>query len=184
MAGALIILKHEHRVIERALHALDGICLRLEWGENVPASALLQLVDFVSTFADCFHHGKEEAHLFPLLERQGIEVEGGPLGAMKQQHQLERELTDRMSLAAEGYRCVDPYSRGRFLEAARRYSAHLLSHIEREDTILFRIADEILDESDKESLSEAFKKAGAELGPGEYEKYERLASTLERTWGV
>jgi hemerythrin-like domain-containing protein len=184
MSGALIILKHEHRVIERALHAVDGICLRLEWGENVPASALSQFVDFISTFADCYHHGKEEAYLFPLLEQRGITREGGPLGAMEHQHQLERELTDDMRRAVEGYTDVDPDSRRRFIEAARRYSAHLLDHIEKEDSILFRIADEILDDSDKVSLFEAFKKVGGAVGPGQYEKYEHLASKLERMWGV
>jgi hemerythrin-like domain-containing protein len=89
-----------------------------------------------------------------------------------------------MSRAVEGYNDVDPNSRRHFIEAARRYSNYLLSHIEQEDSILFRIADEILDESDKESLSEAFKKDAAAIGAGQYEKYELLASTLERTWGI
>lgn len=36
MSEPLHTLKQEHRVIERALHALDGLCIRLEWGDRVP----------------------------------------------------------------------------------------------------------------------------------------------------
>ncbi|MFY9572632.1 MAG: hemerythrin domain-containing protein, partial [Blastocatellia bacterium] len=72
MTHPLHTLKHEHRVIERALRALDGVCARLQWGQQVPAEVLAQLVDFVSTFADRHHHGKEEACLFPVLQRHGI----------------------------------------------------------------------------------------------------------------
>jgi hemerythrin-like domain-containing protein len=177
-------LKHDHRVIERALRALDGVCARLHWGQHVPAEVLSQLVDFISEFADRYHHGKEEACLFPVLQRHGIVHEGGPLGAIEQEHRIESELTAEMHQAINGYRDVDPEARQRFVEAARRYSDHLLGHIDKEDGILLRLADEILDEGDKASLSESFRQAEASLGAGTYEKYERIASELERSWAL
>jgi hemerythrin-like domain-containing protein len=184
MTHPLNILKHEHRVIERALRALDGVCLRLEWGQHVPAEVLSQLVDFISTFADSYHHGKEETYLFPLLQREGIPHDGGPLGVIEQEHRIEGELTAEMGRAIKGYREVDPEARHRFVEAARRYTDHLLGHIEKEDGVLLRLADEILDEEDKASLREGFGKAEAELGAAVYEKYERIASELEHSWAV
>ena len=184
MTHPLNVLKHEHRVIERALRALDGVCTRLEWGQHVPAEVLSQLVDFISTYADRHHHGKEETYLFPMLQRQGIPRDGGPLGVIEREHRIESELTAEMRLATEGYRSVDPAARQHFIEAARRYTDHLLSHIDKEDGILLRLAEEILDEEDKTWLSEGFKRAEAELGAGTYAEYDRVASGLERSWAV
>ena len=184
MTQPLHTLKPDHRVIERALHALDGICMRIQWGERVPLSALSQVVDFISNFADCYHHGKEEAHLFPALRRQGIVYEGGPLGVMEHQHEIERELTDAMVGALEGYRDLDPEAAQRFSEAARKYTDHLIGHIEKEDSILFRLADEILDDEEKQGLGEAFDRAQAEFGVEALEKYEALATKLEAAWSV
>jgi hemerythrin-like domain-containing protein len=176
-------LKHEHRVIERALRALDGVCTRLEWGQHVPAEVLLQLVDFINTFADRYHHGKEETYLFPALQKEGIPRDGA-LASLEHEHQIESNLAAEMRLATEEYRSVDPAARQRFIDAARRYTNHLLGHIEREDSILFMLADEILDEDDKASLREGFKRAEAELGAGASEKYDRIASALEQQWAV
>lgn len=184
MTHALQMLKHEHRVIERALRALDGVCVRLQWGHNVPAGALSQLADFISTFADRHHHGKEEAYLFPVLQRHGFAQNGGPLGAIAREHQIESELSTKMHRAIEGYREEDPLARQRFVDAARKYVDHLLSHIDKEDAILLRLADEILDEEDIALLGAGFKQAEMELGAGVNEKYDGIASALEREWAL
>jgi len=184
MTHPLHILKREHRVIERALRALDGVCARLQWGQHVPAEVLSQLVDFISVFADRYHHRKEETYLFPVLQQRGILRDGGPLGVIENEHRIESELTAEMHRAVKGYRDVDPEARQRFVEAARRYTNHLLGHIDQEDAILLRLADEILDEKDKASLAEGFRRAEAELGAGTYDKYDRIASELERSWAV
>jgi hemerythrin-like domain-containing protein len=183
LAEPLHILKHEHRVIERALRALDGVCLRLEWGQNVPQDTLSRLVDFLSTFANRYHHVKEESYLFPALETHGITRDGGPLGAMDKEHEFERGLTSEMLQAVESYRDVEPTSRTRFVGAARPYMDHLLSHIANEDSILFRIADEVLDETEKTTLFESFE-AESRLAIHSLQEYERIAAQLEDSWGL
>ena len=184
MRQPLHALKHEHRVIERALRALDGICIRLEWGDPIPSSALTQLVEFINEFADRFHHGKEETYLFPALERRGIVRKGGPLAALREQHETERELTAEMRRAFEGYKDLKNESRQRFVEAARRYRNHLLAHMQTEDGILFRLASEVLEEADIAELSVGFDRAEGELTSRTRSEYESLASALENTWTV
>lgn len=171
-------------MIERALRALDGICLRLEWGDPVPSSALSQLVEFINEFADRFHHGKEEAYLFPALERRGIVSKGGPLAAIQEEHETERELTAEMRRALEDYKDLHPESRQSFIAAARRYSNHLVAHMRAEDSILFRLAGEILEEPDIAALKEGFDRAEVELTSRTREEYESLASELENDWTV
>jgi hemerythrin-like domain-containing protein len=178
------ILKHEHRIIERGLRALDGLCLNLEWGMPLAPQSLSQVVDFTSNFIDRFHHDKEETYLFPALVRHGIAEDGGPLGAMKREHQIETALTSELGRAIEGCKNGEVDAIKRFVEAAYKYSSHLIGHMQKEEAILFRVADEILDEEEKASLMADFRKAETELGADVYEKYERIATELEKEWAV
>jgi hemerythrin-like domain-containing protein len=184
MSRPFHILKHEHRIIERALRGLDGVCMRIESGSRVPAGALLEIVNFITTFADQYHHGKEETLLFPALERRGITREGGPLGVMEYEHQVERELIADLEQAIELYQEGDVEAAQRFVEAGRAYLRLLVGHIEKEDSILFRIGDEVLDDEDKAALAASFKKVNSTLGDRSLADFERLASELEEKWGV
>lgn len=184
MANPFHILKQDHRIIERGLRALDGLCLHLEWGMPLGPESLSQIVDFTSNFIDRFHHAKEEKYLFPALLRHGITEEGGPLSAMKHEHQIETALTSELGRAIEGCNNGDVDAIKRFVEAACRYSSHLIGHMQKEEAILFRVADEMLDEEEKTSLMADFRKAESELGADVYEKYERIATELENEWAV
>lgn len=184
MSRPFHILKHEHRIIERALRALDGVCSRFESGDSVPAPVLLEIVDFITTFADHYHHGKEETFLFPALERRGITREGGPLGMMEYEHQVERELTADLVQAISLYQEGNGEAIQRFVEASRSYLRLLVSHIEKEDSILFRIGDELLEEEEKAALARSFIQVDAELGGRTLADFELLASRLEEKWAL
>lgn len=60
----------------------------------------------------------------------------------------------------------------------------LVGRIEKEDGILFKLGDEILDEDDKSALSDGFKKFDAELGGSTTHEFEQIASELEEKWAV
>lgn len=184
MSRPFHILKHEHRIIERGLRALDGVCSRLEGANNIPVSALTEIVDFITTFADRYHHQKEELFLFPALERQGVMREGGPLGAMEYEHQVERELIADLEQAIDLYQEGDVEAAQRFVDAARTLLRLLVGHIEQEDSILFRIGDELLEDGEKAALIVSFRQADAALGSRTLQDYERLASELEDKWSV
>lgn len=184
MSRPFHILKHEHRIIERALRGLDGVCMRIESGIRIPAESLLEIVSFITTFADSYHHGKEEAILFPALDRRGITREGGPLGVLEYEHQIERELIGDLEQAIDLYKEADPEAAARFVDAARAYLRLLVGHIEKEDSILFRIGEEVLDDVEKAALAASFKQTDAILGERTLEDYERLASELEGKWAI
>jgi hemerythrin-like domain-containing protein len=184
MSDPFHILKHEHRIIERGLRALDGICLRLEWGEALPPETLAELVDFTSNFIDTYHHGKEETYLFPALEREGIEREDGPLGVIEREHEIESRLTGELIRAIDAYREGESEASRRFVEAARSYINHLISHMLKEETILFRIARELIDEPDLDNLMNYFNNPGAELKAIDIDRYDRMAKELEKKYSV
>ena len=184
MSKPFHILKHEHRIIERALRALDGVSARLVAEGPVPIGAVLEILEFITTFADRYHHAKEEKYLFPALERRGIARHGGPLGVMEYEHQVERELLAELRQSVEQYQEGNAQARERFVEAAGAFLRLLVGHIEKEDSILFRIGDEVLEDSDKAELAESFKQVETALGGRTVEDFERMASELENQWAV
>ena len=183
MKAPIEVLKAEHRVIEKALCALDGLCDCIERGGDVPAAALDELASFISTFADRFHHAKEEAHLFPALERHGLPAQGGPIAVMLHEHESGRRMAASLRLASEDYAKGDRKAADSFARTGRSFSEHLRSHIHKEDNILFMIADSVLDAGAMTSVTAGFQAAETEFGPGFRDKYEELAARLERDWG-
>lgn len=184
MSKPIEMLRREHRVIERALRTLDGICVKLQRGIEVPPETLSQLIDFIRTYADGFHHGKEEAHLFPALVESGVSLDGGIIGMMLEEHEAGRAFIAELTEAARDYDPSDPRTVRRFVLGAWRYMELLTIHIHKEENALFVIADEVLDDEALASLSEAFETADSKLGVGLHKKYERIAAELERAWAA
>jgi hemerythrin-like domain-containing protein len=175
------ILKHEHRVIEQGLRALDGLCLKLRTGEAVQPEMMARLFEFFQQFAIRIHHGKEEAHLFPALKHIGVREEGGVLGFLSDEHGLEQRLLGSLEVLVDLYRDGDATASDQFVETAIAFRDHLIGHMQQEDAVLFTLAEEMLDETIKAALLKSF----ASVGDSEVVKrYELMASELEREWSV
>ena len=59
------MLEDEHRIIAKVVGAATVLADRLEAGQPVDLDTLQGVVEFMRTFADKCHHGKEEELLFP-----------------------------------------------------------------------------------------------------------------------
>src|SRR5262245_13249221 len=176
------LLRHEHRIIEQGMRALDGMCIRMKSGSSVPEEELSKLLDFIRNFADRFHHRKEEAYFFPALEQVGIKDEAGPLAFLRNEHETERRLLSELELAVEDYR-HNNQAIGRFVRIALQYKDHLIGHMQQEEAILFRLAEEMLDEDAKVLLTYALAVENAAT-QDLIEHYEELAGELEKGWAV
>jgi hemerythrin-like domain-containing protein len=176
------LLRHQHRVIEQAMRALEGICFRMRAGEGVPDGELSKLLYFIRDYADGFHHAKEEIHLFPALEQAGIRDENGPLAFLRNEHETERRLLGELDLAIEEYH-RDSAAGEKFVSAALQFKDHLIGHIEQEDAILFRLAEEMLEERTKDSLIRDFAYQNAD-SQAMTQRYEQVARELEMAWAV
>lgn len=175
---AVDVLMSEHRVIEQVLNCLEVIAHRAEAGQ-LEAEAARQALDFFRSFADRCHHGKEEGHLFPLLEARGLQREGGPTGVMLHEHQLGRVLLARMA------RAIDAGEAAALVGPARSYVQLLRDHIWKEDQRLFRMAGQLLNEEDDRGLMRAFESTERhDMGEGTHERYLELANRLADQFGV
>ena len=179
MPTATEILRHEHDAILQMISATEEVARRLDRGERVRPEILGNLLEFFRLFADRCHHGKEEALLFPLLESKGLPRQGGPIGVMLHEHGEGRGFIKQMAEAAEAYKTAPESAGPRWAEPARNYSALLRAHIDKENNILFRIAEQILSPDEQARLAEDFEKVEVEkMGAGTHERLHAMMDQL------
>ena len=131
-------------------------------------------------FADKCHHGKEEDLLFPRLELKGMPRHGGPIGVMLHEHDQGRAYIREMVEAAVEYSSGDAGAGLKWSGAARNYTALLRNHIEKENQILFVVAERILSDSEQEELAREFEKIETEkMGEGTHERLHALMEKLQ-----
>ncbi|WP_309492787.1 hemerythrin domain-containing protein [Candidatus Hecatella orcuttiae] len=175
------ILKEEHRMIKRMLKVLTAAAQKLEGGEEVSPAVFEEVIDFIRTFADRCHHGKEEQTLFPVLERRGLPREGGPTGTMRMEHERGREFVKAMAQAVERYRGGDEEAKHAIVANARGYVDLLTQHISKEDDVLYPLAEQVLGKKEHVELLEKFEEVEKTMvGEGKHQQYIKLLERLER----
>lgn len=177
------LLMEEHRAIERMLRIVEEVCRRLEAGQEIPADDLEQIVEFIQTFADRCHHGKEEDLLFIEMEKAGIPRQGGPIGVMLVEHEQGRAHVRAVKEAVTAYKAGDRSVIPTLVQNALGYVSLLQQHIYKEDNILYQMANMHLSEEQERSLLEGFERVEEErIGPGRHEAFHVLLDRLEQTY--
>lgn len=165
MGKATQDLRKEHDAI---LHVL-GIMDSMMSASQEQGAALLrhysELLRFFRVFVDQCHHGKEENHLFKELVKAGVPNETGPVGVMLHEHSQGRRYIVQMNQSLEA---EDPNG---FETAATEYRDLLRNHIEKENNVLFVMADRMLDEGQQDGLFKKFEQHEEDvIGHGVHEE--------------
>lgn len=167
MKAAIQDLMDDHQLILRMLRAINGMRLSASKGRALPGADVAAVLDFIKTFADAYHHGKEEGVLFPALEEAGLPRDGGPVGVMLMEHDQGRRLVGAMAESKD-------FSRG-----AAEYAELLSGHISKEDMILYPMALDCLPEERWESIKDDCDRVEAErMGPARRDGYVKLVERL------
>ncbi len=156
------ILKQEHRALERMLDVLEAALKKSENGEQVQPQVYFDIIEFIKKFGDKCHHGKEEDLLFPAMETKGFSKQMGPVAVMLYEHTQGRNLVDAMTGAAERFAEGDTYALKDLAAAGRNFAGLLRQHIQKEDNILFVMADQHLNEDEQSELLTKFQKVEQE----------------------
>jgi len=179
------ILMAEHRIIERVILALETAAGRLEQDPKFRAGFFIDTADFIKGFADGCHHRKEEGALFPAIAANGVPVEGGPIGVMLSEHEQGRLLTRAMRQAAERLAAGDLSAKTKIIHNARSYAVLLRQHIQKEDQVLFPMAERVIPLEQQNLVAQDFERVEhEETGEGIHEKYLALANQLELEAGA
>ncbi len=179
MGKATEDLRHEHEAILYVLQILEKAMATGDKGNDGMLRFYGELVQFLKIFADKCHHGKEEGFLFPALSEKGVSSEDGPIGVMLEEHRLGREYIAQMSKAGELKDLVALNT------AATQYRELLISHIGKENNVLFVMADKLLDNETQEALFEKFEEhEESVVGHGVHEKLHAMIDTWAEEFDV
>lgn len=178
MSEGTAVLRKEHDAILKMLGATEEAARRLEAGTPVNIETLEGLLEFLRLFADKCHHGKEEDLLFPLLESRGLPRYGGPTGVMLHEHEQGRALIRQMAEGVEALKGGDASGAARWAQAGLGYVELLRAHIDKENNILFVMAENMLTPEEQEKLAADFEKLETEkMGAG---THERLHASMDK----
>lgn len=149
------ILRAEHENVLQKLDALEEVINYLEKKEAV-STRLKELASFFDTDF-LVHFSKEEDALFPELE-MFIPREHGPVGVMLIEHEELKKTNAEFQRGLSEYLGDSGGLEGRI--KIQRYGAHFIGvlrdHIDKEDNILFMMADMHLDPEQRNKVLRLF----------------------------
>lgn len=180
MKTATAVLRHEHEAIVMALRILAEIDRHAIVHDPIHQEDLQALVDFLTEFADTCHHGKEEKCLFPQLTQADAAQTTAAVERLLGEHAQGRHWLAKMRRALQ-----PPFRSEAFHEAARGYTQLLLEHIDKENTVLFPMAERLLSPQQLAELSRDFERFEVQvMGLQRHEALHRLLRELQTRYSV
>lgn len=172
-------LIEEHKLIKRIIDVLEKEIGMLNKGVNVKPEIFEQAADFIRNFADKFHHAKEEDILFKEMVKKGMPEKDSPIEVMLIEHEQGRNFVKGLIKATEEFKSGDKKAVAEIIENAKGYIDLLREHIDKEDNILYPLAERSLD--NKKELLEKFKEAETRKGGiSTINKYRNIVIKLEK----
>jgi len=170
-------LMQEHRVIERMIAVLDRELGAAARDGRIDPRFIDRAVDFIRTYADRCHHGKEEDILFRVLAEKDLPPQlEAEMDGLIADHVHGRSLTGQLVSANERYRAGDEEALTAITGAMGELVAFYPVHIAKEDRHFFKPALECLSDEERDQMLVDFEEFEVHLL---HEKYEGLVRSLE-----
>jgi hemerythrin-like domain-containing protein len=133
--GPLMI---EHRLIEKMIAVMRNEAERLAAGKPVNLNFIDIAVDFIRTYADRCHHGKEEDILFRDLSKKDLSAElQRIMQELIEEHKVGRKNVKEIVEAKNRYMDGDQSALAVMLDRMRTLAGFYPKHIEKEDRHFF-----------------------------------------------
>jgi hemerythrin-like domain-containing protein len=147
----------EHRLIERMISLIDKEVKRIEKSNAVNQSFIASAVDFIRTYADRTHHGKEEEILFRDLSRKKLsDNDTIVMNELIQEHIVGRTTTAELVKSADAYQKGDTTALPLITQSMRKFVDFYPRHIEKEDKFFFPSSMKYFSESEQQSMLDEF----------------------------
>lgn len=139
--NAVEMMMEEHKSIKRMLVVMRKACYKVMQEEAINYEDFAAMIDFVRSYADEHHHGKEEKFLFnQMVEHLGALGEKLIKGGMLVEHDLGRLYMKELEEALERTKQGDEESKLDVIANAISYTHLLERHITKEDGVVYTFA--------------------------------------------
>jgi hemerythrin-like domain-containing protein/rubredoxin len=167
--SALGILMIEHRLIERIIPALLKERLKIEQGAGADTQFIREAADFLHTYADLVHHGKEENVLFLRLKTKSISpTERSLMDELFDEHRQARENVQALLASAAAYDGGDKNQTGEIMKRLDFLIELYPRHIKNEDEIFFPDALNYFSAPEMAEMSVEMKEVDQRIPSGKY----------------
>ena len=161
-------LVDEHFLIKRLLALIPKMTKSLDLESESDRLLILKGLDFIRSYADRFHHAKEEDILFKYTDEDSDMV--------KVIYEDHKNARNHVKAAAEA---LERKEEAEVIEHLNGYKELLTEHIKKEDEILYPWIDRKLSTAQVGEIFARFEEADSKLGKETPEEYERFVSKLE-----
>jgi hemerythrin-like domain-containing protein len=172
----------EHREIERLIALMQKEGDRIKEDKLTDIDFIDDCIDFIKTYADRCHHGKEEGILFKELENKKLKTEHlKVLNQLIKDHQNTRDITSKLIDARNNYfKSEDDASKQIFAFEIHGYLEEFIDfypqHIIKEEKEFFLSCMDYFNESEKKEILDKFWEFDRKLI---HEKYRKLLEKYE-----
>ncbi len=173
-------LTEEHKLIKRIIDVLEIAIKNLEKKKQVNPHLFEQATDFIRNFADKFHHAKEEEILFKEMVKKGMPEKDSPIEAMLIEHEQGRGFVRGIVMANGKFKRGSKEAVNEVINNARGYIELLREHIDKEENILYPLAERILG-GEHGRINKEFHAAELRKGGNKtVKKYHEMVISLEK----
>jgi hemerythrin-like domain-containing protein len=171
-------LSNEHGLIRQFLDVLSLAAEKIEDGQHPSEAFFEKGVEFARTFADHYHHFKEEHVLFVQLAQKKQGKIDAQLEALRYEHERGRSLVTGIETAIPGYAARDSIKTGELLENMAAYVSLLRHHIHVEDHVFYPMTKKTLNEQEFDAIAQEFDKQHEKHGHGTFEKCHKMVMDM------
>jgi hemerythrin-like domain-containing protein len=173
--GPLMI---EHRLIERMIDVMKEELVLIEREKRVDPEFIEMAVDFVRTYADRCHHGKEEDILFrDLGVKKLTDDHRRTMDELVEEHKWGRRVTARLVEANTSYVQGNKEALSAIMDCIKTLIEFYPKHIEKEDKHFFIPCMDYFTEAEKEAMLKEEWEFDKSLI---HEKYRNIVITAEK----
>ena len=172
--GPLMI---EHRLIERMVKVMADQLEEIRDQKEVNADSISEAIDFIRTYADQCHHGKEEDILFRDLGRKALSAEHKRImDELVEEHKAARKIVGRLARARERFARGEKNSLSEITACLGELVEFYPAHIEKEDKHFFIPCMEYFPPKEKDDMLQEFFAFDRGLI---HEKYKQMVEKFE-----
>lgn len=171
-------LMREHRLIERMIDLLGKQLTQMSETKKVNAAFLMVAVDFLRTYADRTHHGKEEDILFRELAKKQLSLEDKQImNELVEEHIWARSMVARLVQSRESYVRGNMDSLNEILTSVKELVVFYPVHILKEDKNFFYQSLNYLEKQEQDKMLQEFWEFDRKLI---HEKYQNVVAGIEK----
>lgn len=167
----------EHRLIERMIKLMAKEVERAKQAGQADLNFIDTAVDFIRTYADRCHHGKEEDILFNILGKKPMsDKDKKMMEELISEHVWGRKTVGSLVDAKNQYAQGNKGSLKDIIKFCEQLIDFYPKHIQKEDKIFFPASSRYFDQLEQEAMLEECYEFDRKLI---HEKYSKLVEKLE-----